>query len=67
MTARSAARVGDQIRDVNADRSGIVTDMSDGTYVLRPVHGGGTWWTVSDPTHLEVTMTREQRAAEGRV
>ena len=66
MTKRPPARVGDQIRDGDTKREGIVTDISGGAYVLRPLYGQGTW-TSPDHERLTVTVTREQRARENRM
>ncbi|MFJ2174306.1 hypothetical protein ACIOHE_15510 [Streptomyces sp. NPDC087851] len=41
----SRAWVGDEIHDERTGRTGIVTDVRSGTYVLRPIHGGGEWTT----------------------
>lgn len=59
--------VGDQVHDGTTGRSAVITDVRDGTYVLRPVHGGGAHWPAADPSRLTVTMTSAQRAAEGRI
>ncbi|MFF1422410.1 hypothetical protein [Streptomyces sp. NPDC058280] len=38
------AWVGDQIRDEDSEREGIVTDVRRGTiYILRPLYGPGQW------------------------
>jgi hypothetical protein len=53
--------VGDTVYDPNADRHGIVTDVKNGLYVLRPVDMWWGTWTARDPDKLEVTLTREER------
>jgi len=37
MTRKGRACVGDQVRDERVQRTGIVTDVQAGTYVLSPV------------------------------
>lgn len=59
--------VGDQVHDDRAGRDAIVTDVRDGTYVLRPLHGSGARWTSDDPARLTVVVPRDQRRAEGRI
>jgi hypothetical protein len=69
MTGRRAPGVpwvGDRIHDAGTGRAAIVTDVQNGTYVLRPVHGGGAHWAVADPARLTITVTREQRRTEDR-
>jgi len=34
--------IGDQVRDTRTNRVGVVTDVQDGTYVLRPQRRGRT-------------------------
>ncbi|MFG2599601.1 hypothetical protein [Streptomyces sp. NPDC048462] len=59
MTARSPW-VGDLIRDEDARRLGIVTDVRGGTvWVLRPEHEGGRW-TSDRPDRLRVVTPREE-------
>ncbi|WP_255952360.1 hypothetical protein [Streptomyces odontomachi] len=69
MTApRRTPWVGDQVHDTATDRAAIITDVQHGsTYLLRPPHGAGPHWTTTDPTHLTVTIPREQRRAEDRI
>ncbi|MDX2548979.1 hypothetical protein ACOT81_45455 [Streptomyces sp. WI04-05B] len=50
------AWVGDEVHDEDAGRTGMVTDVSGGTYFLRPLTGGGTGWTQNDPERLTVTV-----------
>jgi hypothetical protein len=59
--------VGDEVRDAGTGRSAVVTDVRGGSYVLRPVYGGGPHWLVADPARLTVPMTSARRAAEGRI
>jgi hypothetical protein len=51
-----SAWVGDQVFDEDAEREGIITDVSSGVYVLRPVAGGGPEWTNSERDRLRVTV-----------
>jgi hypothetical protein len=39
-----------------------VTDVRQGTYVLRPVHGSEPQWTADPDKQLTVTVPREERA-----
>ncbi|MFI1092717.1 hypothetical protein [Streptomyces sp. NPDC020917] len=59
MTKDGSAWIGDQVRDENAQREGIVTDVQAGTYVLRPVYGTGQEWTADSAELLTVTVPRE--------
>lgn len=58
---RDVAWVGDQVRDLRAGKEGIVTDVQNGTYVLRPLHTWWTTWTVPSADDLEIVLTREER------
>ena len=63
------AWVGDQIHDERTGRDGIVTDVRSGTYVLRPLYGGGTEWTTETSGDLTVVVPLEdtpRRAAPRR-
>jgi hypothetical protein len=51
------AWVGDEVHD--AGRTAMVTDVSGGTYVLRPLTGGGVEWTQEDPDRLTVTVPQD--------
>lgn len=52
--------VGDLVRDRDADRLGIVTDVRGGAlWVLRPERGGGRW-TSDRPDRLAVVTPREE-------
>jgi hypothetical protein len=61
MTQDGRAWVGDQVRDEVAGRKGIVTDVRQGRYVLRPVHGTEPEWTAESDRQLTVTVPRENR------
>ncbi|WTZ46855.1 hypothetical protein OG241_42865 [Streptomyces sp. NBC_01390] len=50
------AWVGDEVRDEDTYRTGIVTDVCGGTYLLRPPTGGGAEWIQVDPDRLTVTL-----------
>ncbi|MFE2941058.1 hypothetical protein ACFXKG_18635 [Streptomyces sp. NPDC059255] len=52
--------VGDQIHDKATDRDGIVTDVRSGTYVLRPLYGGGKEWTAEDGGTLTVVVPLDE-------
>jgi hypothetical protein len=51
--------VGDQVRDEDADRDGIITDVRGGIYVLRPIYGLGEW-TNENADRLTVTVPRQE-------
>lgn len=53
------AWVGDEVRDDDAGRTGMVTDVSGGTYLLRPLAGGGREWPQEDPDRLTVTVPQD--------
>ncbi|MFB7111714.1 hypothetical protein [Streptomyces sp. NPDC056291] len=56
------AWVGDQVFDEDAQREGIVTDVKNGVYLLRPLAGGGAGWLSSTPDQLRVTVPRGEGA-----
>ncbi|MER6112448.1 hypothetical protein [Streptomyces hirsutus] len=61
------AWVGDQVYDANADKEGVVTDVKNGTYVLRPLHGyWGHNWTAPNAEELTVTVPRQERVKQAR-
>lgn len=60
MSEKRQPWVGDHVRDQDADRTGIVTDVREGTYVLRPLTGPGEW-TAEDSERLTVIVPREDR------
>ncbi|WP_049570403.1 hypothetical protein [Streptomyces sp. SBT349] len=60
MTTRPTPWIGDEVHDEDAGRDGIVTDVRDGIYVLRPPLGT-TEWTSAHPHRLTVVVPREQR------
>lgn len=61
MTRDGRAWVGDQVRDETAERDGIVTDLRQGLYVLRPLHGSRGEWIADSDEQLTVTVPRENR------
>ncbi|KAA0927013.1 hypothetical protein FGF04_31750 [Streptomyces apricus] len=63
----AGAWVGDQVWDEAAEKEGVVTDVKNGVYELRPLNR--TWgetWTVRDGTKLTVTVPREERLRRRR-
>lgn len=54
------AWVGDQVYDHAAGKGAIVTDVQDGTYLLRPLSGGGRAWSVSSDENLSVSVPRPE-------
>lgn len=38
MTEQKSPWVGDQVYDANADKEGVITDVKNGTYILRPIN-----------------------------
>ncbi|MFD6035713.1 hypothetical protein ACFWHF_14400 [Streptomyces griseoincarnatus] len=54
------AWIGDQVFDEDAKRSGVISDVSDGVYLLWPLHGSGTWMSMNGD-RLTVTVPREER------
>ncbi|MET9222209.1 hypothetical protein ABZX65_26055 [Streptomyces sp. NPDC003300] len=61
MTLNGRAWIGDQVRDETVKREGIVTDVRQGTYVLRPLHGTAPEWTANSDDQLTITVPREDR------
>lgn len=59
MTLNGRAWIGDWVRDDSTGREGIVTDVRQGTYVLRPLHGSASEWTTDSDGQLTVTVPRE--------
>ncbi|WP_405823566.1 hypothetical protein OG241_43005 [Streptomyces sp. NBC_01390] len=55
------AWVGDQVYDHAAVKSAVVTDVRDGTYLLRPLCGGGQVWTAPSDENLTVSVARPER------
>ncbi|WP_328981791.1 hypothetical protein OG258_20055 [Streptomyces mirabilis] len=53
--------IGDQVYDHEAERNGIITDVQGGTYVLRPLAGGGAEWTAPSDEKLSVSVPRPER------
>ncbi|WP_430376675.1 hypothetical protein [Streptomyces sp. B1-3] len=60
------AWVGDTVYDPNAEREGVITDVKDGVYVLRPVHTWAGTWTAPVNAELEITLSREERIRRRR-
>ncbi|AZS70854.1 hypothetical protein DDE74_07780 [Streptomyces lydicus] len=52
--------VGDLVHDEDADRTGIISDVRKGVYVLRPDTGPGEWFC-SAPDRLTLIVPREER------
>ncbi|WP_414504684.1 hypothetical protein [Streptomyces sp. NEAU-L66] len=52
--------MGDLVHDEGADRTGVVSDVRDGVYVLRPDNGPGHW-LCDAPGRLTVVVPREER------
>ncbi|MYX10088.1 hypothetical protein GTW98_25365 [Streptomyces sp. SID8375] len=52
--------VGDLVRDEGVERTGIVSDVRKGVYVLRPDNGPGHW-LCDVPGRLTVVVSREER------
>ncbi|MET8114051.1 hypothetical protein [Streptomyces prasinus] len=67
MTEEKSPWVGDQVHDAHTGREGVVTDVKNGTYILRPVHSyWGQTWTASGPEGLTVTVSRLERVRRER-
>ncbi|MFE6737859.1 hypothetical protein [Streptomyces tubercidicus] len=52
--------VGDLVHDEGVARTGIVSDVRKGVYVLRPENGPGQW-LCDIPGQLRVVVPREER------
>ncbi|WP_329135199.1 hypothetical protein OG552_21105 [Streptomyces sp. NBC_01476] len=59
MTRNGAAWVGDEVRDENAEREGIVTDVRGGRYRLRALTRPGEW-AADSSERLTVTVPLER-------
>lgn len=57
MTKNSRPWVGDKVRDTDRERTGIITDVRQGKYILRPVFGIGQWESERD-TNLSLILAR---------
>ncbi|MFJ4467169.1 hypothetical protein ACIP2X_06540 [Streptomyces sp. NPDC089424] len=66
MTEEQSPWVGDQVYDSSADQEGIITDVKNGTYILRPVHTWARTWTAPSADTLEITVPRQERVARDR-
>ncbi|MFI0939123.1 hypothetical protein [Streptomyces sp. NPDC021020] len=62
MTRNGKPWVGDQVTDKSTGREGVITDIREGVYVLRPVRGPVSEWTAHSDEHLAVTTPREHGA-----
>lgn len=60
MTARPTPWVGDEVHDQDTDCRAIVTDVCDGTYILRSPNSPAQW-TSDRPERLSLTVPRAQR------
>ncbi|WP_405815582.1 hypothetical protein OG241_13680 [Streptomyces sp. NBC_01390] len=56
------AWIGDEVYDEDAGRTGIITDVRSGVYILRPVSGGGAEWTSDNSDRLTIKVPREKQA-----
>ncbi|MFI2188279.1 hypothetical protein [Streptomyces sioyaensis] len=52
--------MGDLVHDEDADRTGILSDVRKGVYVLRPDIGPGEWFCDA-PDRLTLVVPREER------
>ncbi|PBC81373.1 hypothetical protein SAMN05428945_4090 [Streptomyces sp. 2224.1] len=59
MTDAEKPWVGDLVRDEGAGRTGIVSDVRGGIYVLRPTNGPGHW--LCEVPGRTVLVAREER------
>ncbi|MGW1540414.1 hypothetical protein ACWCPM_09235 [Streptomyces sp. NPDC002309] len=66
MTEEHSPWVGDQVYDSNADKEGVITDVRNGTYILRPVHTWARQWTAPSADVLVITVPREDRVRRDR-
>ncbi|WP_274029434.1 hypothetical protein [Streptomyces sp. MMBL 11-1] len=57
MTKNSRPWVGDKVHDISQGRTGIITDVRQGKYILRPVFGMGQWESERD-TNLNLITPR---------
>jgi hypothetical protein len=53
--------VGDRVKDAQAGREAIITDIVSGEYVLRPRTGPVDFWTVPTDEHLTIVVPREEQ------
>jgi hypothetical protein len=54
--------VGDHVKDTLARRKGIITDVENGEYVLRPLRGPVVVWRAPSDEHLTIMVPREKGA-----
>lgn len=52
--------VGDLVHDEATNRTGILSDVRKGVYVLRPEYGPGEWFCEA-PDRLRLVVPREER------
>lgn len=57
MTKDNRPWVGDKVHDIHQGRTGIITDVRQGKYILRPVFGIGQWESEQD-TNLSLVTAR---------
>jgi hypothetical protein len=50
--------VGDRVKDALAGREGIITDVENGEYVLRPLRGPVVLWRTTSDEHLMIVVPR---------
>lgn len=53
--------VGDRVKDAQAGREAVITDVVAGEYVLRPRSGPVDVWTVPSDEHLTIVIPREDQ------
>ena len=50
--------MGDLVKDALARREGIITDVENGEYVLRPLRGPVVLWRAPSDEHLTIVVPR---------
>ncbi|AMW13299.1 hypothetical protein A4E84_29680 [Streptomyces qaidamensis] len=63
---KPTAWVGDQVYDSDAGREGVISDVRNGTYVLRAVDSWARTWTAPSAEKLNVTVPRLERVKKER-
>ncbi|CAL9294288.1 hypothetical protein SUDANB148_02308 [Streptomyces sp. SudanB148_2056] len=66
MTEEKSPWVGDQVYDADADREGVISDVKNGTYVLRAVDSWARTWTAPSAENLTLTVARLERLKKER-
>ncbi|WP_406468071.1 hypothetical protein OH738_10885 [Streptomyces hirsutus] len=66
MTEEKSPWVGDQVYDADAGREGVISDVKNGTYVLREVDSWARTWTAPSAEKLTVTVPRTERIKRER-